>query len=126
VAGALQAAAGVRPVRACVVLLPYEMQISEDAARTYKEMGFTWEPGFEAGSTQQRLMAEFGRLGVPAFDARQAFAGQSPKVGETFVYDRGDKIDWNHPNRKGHQLIAAWLSSQTDLAARCLDPVPKQ
>jgi hypothetical protein len=23
-----------------------------------------------------------------------------------FVYDKGDKIDWNHPNRAGHARIA--------------------
>jgi len=125
VAAALQAASSVRPIRACVVLLPYEMQVSADAARTYREMGFTWEAGFEDGSTQRQLIDEFAKLGIQVFDAREAFAGQTLKVGETFVYDRGDKVDWNHPNRKGHQLIADWLSSQTDLASRCFDAAPK-
>jgi len=126
VAAAFRAAAGARPVRGCVVLLPYEMQVSADAAKTYREMGFKWEAGFDEVSTQKRLIAAFAKLDIPVFDAREAFAGQTLKVGETFVYDRGDKVDWNHPNRKGHQLIADWLVNQTDLASRCLDPTRKQ
>lgn len=107
--------------RACVVILPYEMQVSADAARTYREMGFSWEAGFEQGSTQRLLLAAFASLGVTAFDGRDAFAGQELRVGDAFVYDRGDKVDWNHPNRKGHALLAAWLSARPELVERCFD-----
>jgi hypothetical protein len=124
VASALQAAAG-KGVRSCVLVLPYEMQVSTDAARVYRDMGFSWEPGFETGSTQQILLAVFEQLGVTALDARDAFAGTQLKVGEAFVYDKGDKVDWNHPNRRGHALMAAWLAARPDLAARCFEPVPR-
>ena len=30
----------------------------------------------------------------------------SAPVGRLFVYNAGDKIDWNHPNRAGHAALA--------------------
>jgi hypothetical protein len=93
-----------RDVDYCVILLPYEMQVSRDAAARYKALGFGWEDGFEDGSTQERLKR---CLKVPhVYDARTAFDRDEARVGEYFVYDKGDKIDWNHPNRAGHARIA--------------------
>ena len=109
-------------IQACVIVLPYEMQISPDAARRYKELGFDWEEGFEAGSAQTLVMEAFQRHHVNAFDARQAFRNQDLKVGDAFVYNKGDKIDWNHPNRLGHAIIAAWLSSNSDFVSKCIKP----
>lgn len=109
-------------IQTCVIVLPYEMQISPDAARRYKELGFDWEEGFEAGSAQTLLMEAFQRHHVNAFDARQAFRNQDLKVGDAFVYDKGDKIDWNHPNRRGHAIIAAWLLSNSDFVSKCIEP----
>lgn len=106
----------------CVVVLPYEMQVSADAARRYRELGFDWEAGFETGSTQRRLLAGFERRHVRVFDAMAAFQGQQLRVGEAFVYDKGDKIDWNHPNRKGHAIIAGWLASNRQFVGACLQP----
>lgn len=88
----------------CVVLLPYEMQISENAAQTYREMGFEWEDGFELGSTQAMLLRLID--GPTVFDPQIAFDREAAKVGEYFVYNKGDKIDWNHPNGEGHRVIA--------------------
>ena len=104
---------------ACVVILPYEMQVSKDAARTYRELGFSWEEGFESGSTQQMLIDALRQRGVAAFDGLQAFAGTDFKVGEAFVYDRGDKVDWNHPTRIGHARLADWLAATPEFAAKC-------
>jgi hypothetical protein len=60
-----------RGTRFEVMLLPYEMQISEAAARRYAELGIRWEPGFETGSAQARLA---GCLEwIPVHDARLAF-----------------------------------------------------
>lgn len=120
VADALDAARAAGLERACVVVLPYEMQVSADAARRYRELGFSWEPGFEQGSAQRALLEAFAARGVRAFDARAAFAGRELAVGESFVYDRGDKIDWNHPNRLGHALIAAWLERDPGFVSDCL------
>lgn len=102
-------------VRFCVVLLPYEMQISEEAAERYRELGVEWEEGFLHGSPQRalrRLLAP----GLEVADARAAFLGPDPAasraanpLGRFFVYDRGDKIDWNHPTRAGHRRVAEWL-----------------
>lgn len=107
-------------VRTCVVVLPYEMQISKDAARTYREMGFAWEEGFEGGSTQRILIEALGKRGVTAFDGLEAFAGTDFKIGEAFVYDRGDKVDWNHPTRPGHARLAEWLAGKADFVSACL------
>ena len=35
---------------------------------------------------------------------------QANRVGEYFVHDEGDKLDWNHPNRAGHVKIASYLA----------------
>ena len=99
-----------------VILLPYEMQISEEAARTYAEAGVAWEAGFLERSTQQAIEAELPDR-VPVIDAYWAFVDPADEaasrrangVGEYFVYDYGDKLDWNHPNRAGHAKIAAYL-----------------
>jgi GH18 family chitinase len=54
------------------------------------------------------------------FDAREAFANSHLKVGEAWVFDKGDKIDWNHPNRVGHAHIARWLAANPAFKAQCL------
>jgi len=125
VASALTTATGHGLLRSCVLILPYEMQVSRDAARRYRDLGFKWEAGFEEGSTQAALVAAFERLGVTVLDGREAFTGSDLKIGEAFVYDRGDKIDWNHPTRAGHALLAAWLS-QPDRVEKCFAPTRGQ
>ncbi len=88
----------------CVVLLPYEMQISNEAEQIYNEMGFTWENGFIEGSPQSllRKLLEFSHV----YDPMTEFDRNAAEIGEYFVYNLGDKIDWNHPNRKGHAIIS--------------------
>lgn len=121
IAATLDAVSRQFNVRTCVIVLPYEMQVSRDAARRYRAQGFKWEEGFEAGSTQRQLMARFQQHHISAFDALEAFKGLELRVGDAFVYDRGDKIDWNHPNRRGHAIIAGWLASSKEYFSLCLD-----
>jgi hypothetical protein len=123
-AAALKAALSHGVTQTCVVLLPYEMQVSRDAAETYRKLGFAWEPGFEMGSTQKELLTRFDRLGITALDGRQAFDGKVLNVGEAFVYDKGDKVDWNHPTRRGHSTIAEWLADHDRIARLCYGRVP--
>lgn len=89
----------------CVVILPYEMQISDDAAQVYRDLGITWEDGFLDGSTQDILKRQLTVKNI--YDGREAFRDVkgSSKVGTYFVYNKGDKIDFNHPNREGHSLL---------------------
>lgn len=104
-----------------VVILPYEMQISEEAARKYSELGISWEDGFIARRTQQLLCKHL--QGVRIFDAYWAFVDvvdvkgsrSANGIGEFFVYNKGDKIDWNHPNRAGHRRIAEYLIQKQNL-----------
>ncbi len=100
-------------VQISVVLLPYEMQISKSAANVYREVGIQWEEEFLGGSTQQILRKNLNS-NIRIFDAKEAFlhVKNTAQVGEYFVYDLGDKLDWNHPNRKGHQLIHDFLVQQ--------------
>ena len=53
---------------------------------------------------------------APAFhqsrDGRASIA-----VGEYFVFNKGDALDWVHPNRDGHRLVAEYLLKN---AASCL------
>ena len=102
-----------------LVILPYEIQVSDDAAKTYSGLKFTWEEGFLEGSTQRLLMKDMdGNMHV--YDAYYAFIDtlssgemqKNAKVGEYFVYNRGDKMDWNHPTVKGNKAIAEYLIGQ--------------
>lgn len=109
-------ALAARGTELIVVLLPYEMQISEEAARVYQGHGIDWEPGFLEGSTQRALKELLSRH-MRVIDLLPAFVDPNDRerarsvtaVGEYFVYDRGDKLDWNHPNRAGHGRIADYL-----------------
>jgi hypothetical protein len=109
-----------RGVRFCVLVLPYEMQVSTDAENQYLSMGFSWEPGFVQGSAQHAITRLLRSANVNVFDLREAFRGQQLRVGQAFVYNKGDKVDWNHPNRVGHALIARWLAGNTEFHANCL------
>lgn len=99
-----------------LVLLPYEMQISKEAAEKYASLGVLWEDGFLDGSTQ-RMLAKYIDEDVRVIDAYDSLVDraspevsrESNRLGEYFVYDKGDKLDWNHPNRSGHRKIANYL-----------------
>ena len=97
-----------------IVMVPYEMQISKDAEETYTKAGITWGDEFIERSTQRELQKRLTGLNV--IDAYDAFVGSGVSrddisVGECFVYNKGDKLDWNHPNRLGHQRIADFLKN---------------
>lgn len=105
----------------CTIILPYEMQISSEAARTYRGYGIQWEPAFEDGLTQRTLLSHLDRSfrTVNGLDAFRETPTRSASVGEYFIYNRGDKLDWNHPNRAGHSVIAEYVATQ---AADCVKP----
>lgn len=92
-------------VQMCVVIAPYEMQVSDEAARTYAKLGFMWEDGFLEGSTQRKLRGYLDK-NLPVYDGLDAFPNHNAPVGSLFVYNAGDKIDWNHPTRAGHAALA--------------------
>jgi hypothetical protein len=96
-------------IQFCVLILPYEMQISRDAAHTYRDLGIDWEDGFETGSTQKILKQ--GLKGIALYDGMNAFSDvtDTAQTGEFFVYNKGDKIDFNHPNRAGHARLTAGM-----------------
>lgn len=111
-----------RGIGLCVVIFPYEMQVSSEAASTYEKFGVHWEPAFEQGLTQQMLLSSLDPSirSVNVLDAFRGNASRSAvKVGQYFVYDLGDKLDWNHPNRAGHRVIADYLATQ---APDCVRP----
>ena len=100
-----------------VVILPYEMQVSAAAARTYASMGIRWGDNFIDRRLQQLLTRSL-RPNVKVLDAYSAFVENASDrdhidVGELFVYNKGDSLDWNHPNRKGHKLIAEFLETNS-------------
>lgn len=110
-----------------LVVLPYEMQISIDARNTYSSLGIEWDQSFLSGKTSQLLVRNLDD-GIPVFHARNAFINgeitpEDIQVGEYFVYDRGDSLDWNHPNRAGHRTIADYLDRVELLK---LAPEPEQ
>jgi len=99
-----------------VLILPYEMQISREAAETYRELDIGWGDSFLDRGPQKLLINLLNEAvvidGYNAFiDPEHAAADWNAYgVGECFVYNRGDKIDWNHPNRKGHRLLADFIA----------------
>jgi lysophospholipase L1-like esterase len=112
-----QEALANRGIELIVVILPYEMQISREAELRYAELGVQWEGGFIDGETQQRIIAALDPE-LRSYDAYEAFVDRGAVeetrrrngLGEYFVYNKGDKLDWNHPNRSGHRAIAEWLT----------------
>lgn len=97
----------------CVLVFPYEMQISASAAATYQKLGIRWSGELLHGEPQGMILSRLAP-GIVAVDLSPAFrAGGAHRgniaVGEYFVYDQGDALDWEHPNRAGHRLIANYL-----------------
>lgn len=107
-------ALAARGVSLVVVVLPYEMQVSEEAARVYGAHGIRWEGGFTDGSPQQALRNALPD--VTLIDAAEAFPDhERVRLGQYFVYDRGEKLDWIHPNRLGHARIAEYLADTGEI-----------
>ena len=85
------------------------MQISDKAAKTYEKLGVVFSHNFKNFGTQTILVKglkssmEVGILGKNF---------PKKKVGTYFVYNKGDKIDFNHPNKEGHYLLASEISKQ--------------
>lgn len=89
----------------CIIILPYEMQISKDAANYYKNIGVSFSKKFLDFETQKIIQNEFQKYSTHELN----YIGRSfteDKVGKFFVFDKGDKIDFNHPNRLGHKILA--------------------
>lgn len=99
-----------------LVLIPAEMQISDDAVAAYSNHGVKWGDGFLAGKTQEGIKSRVDPS-IRVLDARDAFV-HSPsdrkniRTGQYYVYDKGDSLDWQHPNREGHALIADFLQRE--------------
>jgi lysophospholipase L1-like esterase len=99
-----------------IVMLPYEMQISAEAAEAYAKLGIHWEGGFLTGSTQRKLLEQLPP-DIKTIDLLPAFVDSSDpassraanRLGQYYVYNKGDSLDWNHPNRDGHARIASYL-----------------
>ena len=110
-----------RGVGFCTIIFPYEMQISSEAARAYKRYGINWEAAFEQGLTQRTLLSylDGSFTTLNALDAFRETPARSAAVGQYFVYNLGDKLDWNHPNRAGHRVIADYVARE---AAGCVKP----
>jgi hypothetical protein len=105
----------------CVVLFPYEMQISTDAAVKYRQYGIQWSSELLRGEPQSMILRRLAP-DIVAVDLAQAFNSNGLKpadiqIGQYFVYNKGDALDWNHPNRNGHKLVAEYLIAQ---AAQCI------
>ncbi len=97
-----------RHVRLCVLLFPYEMQVSRQAAERYRQFGIRWSEELLHGEPQETIIRQLDP-GITAIDLRPALAGPDPGPGGYFVFDQGAALDWVHPNRAGHRRIAQYL-----------------
>ena len=95
----------------CTLILPYEMQISENAAKTYRELGVPFENQFLDFKTQKIFIEEFNLYSDLEIHYLGKQFDQKP-VGHFYVFDKGDRIDFNHPNGKGHYVLAKEIVSR--------------
>ena len=94
-------------IMTCVIVLPYEMQISNDAKNYYKSIGIKYDKSFENFLTQEILKGYLSKKNN-FFILKDGFLEK--KRGYYFVFNKGDKIDFNHPNKNGHLVIAEQIS----------------
>ena len=98
-------------IKVCTLILPYEMQISKSAANYYKKIGINFDENFLEFKTQKIFISEFkNNSSAEIFYLKNNFPEDD--IGTYYVFNLGDKIDFNHPNRKGHKLIARQIVSQ--------------
>ena len=113
----LSAALQTKGAGLCVLVFPYEMQVSTDAASRYRRDGIRWSSELLAGEPQKTILRglspEIGAVDLTAAFAQMANSSQRIRVGQYFVFNRGDALDWIHPNRDGHRLIAEYLLKST-------------
>ena len=98
-------------IQMCVIIIPYEMQISKDASKKYRNLGVIYENQFLNFKTQEFFVEGFREIS----NAEIEIIGKNfpeKKAGTYFVYNLGDKIDFNHPNRLGHKFLAEEISER--------------
>lgn len=91
-----------------LAILPVDMQLSPKIADLYRrEYGFVFDDSLVHGRPQ-KMIADFARQqGIACIDLLPSFR-KDPEEKKFFrIY--GGSIDWNHPNRLGHKIIAAEL-----------------
>ena len=106
-----------------VVIVPYEMQISKEAADHYAALGIHWEPDFLEGSTQKRWAEYMPTIRV--IDGYHAFVDPEDPEGSReanprcryYVCERGGRLDWNHLTPEGHEVLAKYVHEQGLLEA---------
>ena len=94
-------------IQSCVVILPYEMQISKNAANKYGDLGVNFDEEFLNFKTQEIIKSSLDDY-IETLIIKDEFIENI--IGTYFVYNKGDKIDFNHPNRQGHYIIAKEIS----------------
>ena len=96
--------------KSCVVILPYEMQISNKAKEYYQSINIKFEKDFTNFSTQ-KLIKNYLKNNNDFFIIDKAGFKEN-EVGYYYVFNKGDKIDFNHPNKRGHLNIAKEISKK--------------
>ena len=100
-----------KSIEICTLILPYEMQISENAAKIYRELGVPFENQFLDFKTQKIFVEEFNLKSNLEIHYLGKQFDQKP-VGHFYVFDKGDRIDFNHPNGEGHYVLAKEIVSR--------------
>jgi hypothetical protein len=93
-----------------ILILPYEMQISNDARKHYAKIGVRFEDEFINFETQKILKKKFEDIN----DKKIYILGKKfpeKKIGTYFVFNKGDKIDFNHPNKLGHEILSEEIAN---------------
>jgi lysophospholipase L1-like esterase len=98
-----------RHVPLLLVILPVDMQMSFEVAAMYrKRFGFKFADSLVDG-LPQRIIREFARRNkIACVDLLPVFRRHTGK--NLFFRVHGDLVDWNHPNRTGHEIIGEELA----------------
>ena len=81
------------------------------AKEIYRELGVPFENQFLDFKTQKIFVEEFNLKSNLEIHYLGKQFDQKP-VGHFFVFDKGDRIDFNHPNGQGHYVLAREIVSR--------------
>ena len=86
------------------------MQISKNAENYYRSINIKFEKSFVNFSTQNLIRISLRNHRKLFIIDDNGF--EQKKIGHYYVFDKGDKIDFNHPNREGHLVIAKEINKK--------------
>jgi hypothetical protein len=100
-------------VRFLLAILPVEMQMSQEVAEIYRrEYSFKFADSLVNGKPQEVITNFAEQQKIAHLDLLTAFRRNQNEPKFFRIY--GGSIDWNHPNQRGHRIVAEELKKSLD------------